>query len=85
MSSVMNATISLLTNTNLIMNSVKMVDVHIEERKVSLPSKLDGSESDAKRDIIFYSIEGKLSGMDKEISSRRHIMALETNCNLDHK
>ena len=45
---------------------------------------LDGSESDAKRALIFYSTSGKLSGMDNYISARGRIMALETNCNLEH-
>ena len=66
------------------MNLVKMVEVRIEDRKVSLPSRLDGSESDAERALIFYSTSGKLSGMDKEISARRRIMALSTNCNLEN-
>ena len=84
MSSVTNATGSLLTNTNLIMNLVKMVEVRIEDRKVSLPSRLDGSESDAERALIFYSNSGKISVTDKEISDCGSIMALANNCNLDH-
>ena len=69
MSYVTNATGSLLTNNNIIMNIVKMVEVRIEDRKVSLPSRFDGSESDAERALIFYSTSGKLSGMYKEISA----------------
>ena len=69
MSSITNATGSLQTNTDLITNILKMVEV---------------SESDAKRALIFYSTSGKLSGMDKEISDCGHIMDLETNCNLKH-
>ena len=84
MSSVTNATGSLLTNTNLIMNLVKMVEVRIEDRKVSLPSRLDGSEYDAKRVLIFYSTSGKLIGTDKYISDRGRIMVLATNCKLEH-
>ena len=84
MSSVTNATISFPANTNLIMNLVKMVEVRIEDRKVSLPSRLDRSESDAERALIFYSTSGKLSGMDEEISALGSIMALATNCNLEH-
>ena len=80
----MNATGSLPTKTNLVMNLVKMVEVRIEDRKVSLPSRLDGSESDAERDLIFYSTSGKLSGMDKEISARWRIMDLATNFYLEH-
>ena len=48
----MNATGSLPNNTNLIMNLVKMVEVRIEDRKVSLPNRLNGSESDAERALI---------------------------------
>ena len=84
MSSVTNATGSLLTNTNLIMNLVKMVEVRIEDRKVSLSIRLDGSESDTERNLIFYSTYGKLSGTDKEISARERIMALANNCNPEH-
>ena len=65
MPSVTNATGSVLTNTNLIMNPVKMVEVLIEDRKVSLPSRSYGTESDAEISLIFYSTSGKLSGMDK--------------------
>ena len=66
------------------MNLVKMVEVRIEDRKVSLPSRLDGSESDAERALIFYSNSGKISVTDKEISDCGSIMALANNCNLDH-
>ena len=65
MLSVKNATGSLLTNTNLIVNIVKMVEVRIDDREVSLPSRLDRSESDAERTLIFYSTSGNISGMDK--------------------
>ena len=61
-----------------------MVEVRIEDRKVSLPSRFDGSESDAERSLIFYSTSGKLSGMYKEISAWGRIIALATNCNLKH-
>ena len=84
MLSVTNSTGSLLTNTNLIMNLVKTFEVRIEDQKVSLPSMLEGLESDAERALIFYSTSGKLSGMDKYISARGRIIALATNCNLEH-
>ena len=84
MSSVTNATGSVPTNNNLIMNLVKMVEVWIEDRKVSLSSRLDGSESDAERALIFYSISGKLSVINKDISPHGRIMSLATNCNLEH-
>ena len=84
MSYVTNATISVLTNTNLIMNIVKMVEVRIEDQKVFLPSSFDGSESDAEIALILYSTSVKLPGMDKEISARWHIMDLETNFYLEH-
>ena len=79
MSYVTNATISVLTNTNLIMNIVKMVEVRIEDQKVYHPNMLDGSEFDAERALIFYSTSGTFSGMEKEISARGRIMALKTN------
>ena len=84
MLSVTNSTGSLPTNTNIIMNLVKMVEVRIEDRKVSLPSRLDRSESYYEVALIFYSTSGKRSGKDKEISARGRIMALATNCNLEH-
>ena len=64
------------------MNLVKMIEVRIEDRKVCLPSRLDGLESDAERALVFYSTSRKLSGMENEISARGRIMALATNCNL---
>ena len=48
-----NATEYIPSNTNIIMNIVKMVEVHIEDQKVSLPSRLDWSQSNAERDLIF--------------------------------
>ena len=54
MPSVTNATGSVLTNTNIIMNLVEMVEVLIEDRKVFFPSRLEGSESDAEISLIFY-------------------------------
>ena len=63
---------------------MKIVEVRIEDHKVSLPSRFDGSESDAEIALILYSNSVKLPGTDREFSARGRIMALGTNFNLKH-
>ena len=66
------------------MNLVEMMEVRIEMHKMQLRTKLQGTELDNQRVILFYSTLGKLAAATKEISVQGHITALATNCNLNH-
>ena len=69
---------------NYLMNLVETTEVRIEAKKVLLPVKLLGMESDNLRALTFYSTAGKLAAHTKDNTALGRINALADNVNLSH-
>ena len=72
------------TRPNLFMNLVELTEVRIKNKKVQLPIKILGTESNNHRAVTFYSTAGKLGAHIKDISAIGCINALADNINLSH-
>ena len=68
----------------LLMKLVELEEVRVEKSKIMLPKKLDGTETDQKRAVVFYATTGKLINAKKEITAQARVKAVATICNMSH-
>ena len=60
----------------LIMNLVDMKEARVESHKLLLPAKIDGTEGDTQRAIIFHAAAGQLQAAKNHITAQGRIEAL---------
>jgi hypothetical protein len=68
----------------LLMKLVELEEVRVEKSKIMLPKKLDGTESDQQRAVVFYATAGKLINAKKEITAQGRVKAVASICNMSH-